>query len=235
MDKKLENAIDKIVRLSLENIEFGAELRRRLGTDSVTDFGISDDVRAIRAALGIRANNSISYDFIKGEEYQRLRDQLVIDNLRMENAALDLSKDENERFYVFCVNAFYQIENIINYYFHLLYPKIDDLLDVLELFTVEDKDYGFKRKSNTVYKTVGDVNIMYKLNAACYVLFPKDTVKIAYSNLRQVRNEGVHRCMVIMTEHDERNHLYKFFKNNTYNSIRNLLIKMVDAIKGAVK
>lgn len=243
MDKKLKNAIDKIVRLSRENIEFGAELRRRLGADSVTDSGVSDDVRVIREALGIRANNSISYDFIQGEKNQRLRDQLVIDNLRMENAALNLQiEDENERFYVFCVNAFYQIENLVNYYFYSLYPEINSLLDVIEKATAGDKnektkkDYCFQRtKGKKEYKTVGDIDIVYKLNAVCNILFPGDSVKITYSQLRKVRNEGAHRCMVIMAEHDESNALYTFFKYNTFNSIRIALIKMVNAIKEVVK
>lgn len=34
MDKKLKNTIDKIVQLSRENIEFGAELRKRLGVSA---------------------------------------------------------------------------------------------------------------------------------------------------------------------------------------------------------
>ena len=50
-----------------------------------------------------------------------------------------------------------------------------------------------------------------------------------------MRNEGAHRCMVIIAEHDESNALYKFFKNNTFNSIRIALIKLVNAIKQELK
>lgn len=240
MDAKLKDTINTVVRLCNENAEFGSELRKQLGVSSSSD--IRDDVKAIREALGIRANNSISYNFIEGEKYQRVRDQLLIDNLRMENAALDLSKDENERFYVFCINAFYQIENIVNYYFHSLYPDINTLLDVIEKSTSEDKNettgksYNFQRNKQKECKTVGDIDMMYKLNATCNILFPGDKLtKIIFSQLRQVRNEGEHRCMVIMAEHDENNTLYKFFKKNTFNSIRIALIRLVNAIKEAVK
>ena len=93
-------------------------MRKLFGkTDSASDVNmssnISADITAIRSALEIRANSSITYSFVKN---QRLRDQLIIDNLRMENAALNLQDPEADRFYVFCVNAFYQVENIVNYF-----------------------------------------------------------------------------------------------------------------------
>lgn len=119
MDEKLKSTIDKIVQLSKQNPEFDAELRKRLEITSSANvvssqMSIRDDVHAIRETLEIRANNSISYDFILAKGNQRLRDQLLIDNLRMENAALNLKEKELERFYSFCANAFYQIENVVN-------------------------------------------------------------------------------------------------------------------------
>ncbi len=99
MDEKLKSTIDKIVQLSKQNPEFDAELRKRLDITSSANIvssqlPICDDVHAIREALEIRANNSISYDFILAKGNQRLRDQLLIDNLRMENAALNLKEKE---------------------------------------------------------------------------------------------------------------------------------------------
>lgn len=125
MDEKLKSTIDKIVQLSKQNSEFDAELRKRLEITSSANvvssrMSICDDVHAIRETLEIRANNSISYDFILAKGNQRLRDQLLIDNLRMENAALNLKEKELERFYSFCANAFYQIENVVNFYFYVM-------------------------------------------------------------------------------------------------------------------
>ena len=122
MDDKLKLTLQKIKTLSLQNSEFAEELKKMFGTTpSSTSFvskNIADDVSAIREALEIRAQNSITYDFVKN---QRVRDQLIIDNLRMENSAINLRQDEHRRFYLFCVNAFYQIENLLNYYFHNQY------------------------------------------------------------------------------------------------------------------
>lgn len=242
MDEKLKSTIDKIVRLSKQNPEFDAELRKRLEITSSANvvssqMSICDDVHAIRETLEIRAYNSISYDFILAKGNQRLRDQLLIDNLRMENAALNLKEKELERFYSFCANAFYQIENVVNFYFSVMFPDIDNLLSFIENATTVDGKYSFKRNANKEYKSVSDIKITYKLNAICTTLFPDDkNIKITYSQLRQVRNEGAHRCMVIVKEeHDESNALYRFFQYNTFNSIRIVLIKLVGTIKQEIE
>ena len=241
MDEKLKSTIDKIVQLSKQNPEFAAELRKRLNMTSSANvvssqMSICNDVHAIRETLEIRANNSISYDFILAKGNQRLRDQLLIDNLRMENAALNLREKEQERFYSFCANAFYQIENAVNFYFYVMFPDIDNLLSFIENATNIDGKYSFKRNTNKEYKSVSDIEITHKLNAICNTLFPDDKhIKATYSQLRQVRNEGVHRCMVIMEEHDESNALYRFFKYNTFNSIRIVLIKLVGTIKQEIE
>ena len=241
MDEKLKSTIDKIVQLSKQNPEFAAELRKRLNMTSSANvvssqMSICDDVHAIREALEIRANNSISYDFILAKGNQRLRDQLLIDNLRMENAAFNLKEKEQERFYSFCANAFYQIENAVNFYFYVMFPDIDNLLSFIENATNIDGKYSFKRNTNKEYKSVSDIEITHKLNAICNTLFPDDkNIKATYSQLRQVRNEGAHRCMVIMEEHDESNALYRFFKYNTFNSIRIVLIKLIGTIKQEIE
>lgn len=193
---------------------------------------MSKDITFVRSVLNIRANVSINYGFIGN---QRLRDQLVIDNLRMENAALNLQEKDINRFYAFCVNAFYQVENIINYYFHVTYPNIDDLLSALEEATKNDGENGkfqFKRSQNNTEKNVGDVQIFYKINAFCNLLFPEEIgIKLTLGNLRQVRNEGEHRCQVLYSQRDEKNKLFVFLDKATFNSVRSTLIKVVSAIK----
>lgn len=236
MDEKLKTTIDKILKLCTQNPEFDKELRRRMQIENSprnnsNDDSVSNDVHFIREALGIKADNSISYDFILNKGNQRLRDQLLIDNLRMENAALNLKDKEQERFYVFCVNAFYQIENVVNFYLHVKYPKITDLLKSIEKATSDDGKYAFIVNPKKEYLNVGDIEITFKLSAICNSLFPEDRIKMTFSQLRQVRNEGAHRCMIIIEEHDENNALYKFFKYNTFNSIRIALKRLVTAIK----
>ena len=236
MDEKIKATLQKIKALSEQNLEFAQELRKMFGKASSASVvsvpgSVSNDVSAIREALEIRANKSISYDFVKE---QRLRDQLIIDNLRMENAALNLQQNETERFYTFCVNAFYQLENIVNLYFHSTYPNIGDLLSIVEEYTDQETSDYFKFKRTGKEKNVGDIQIAHKINAICNMLFPGDQFKMTLGTLRQVRNEGEHRCMVIQKEKDENNNLYKFFKYNNFNSVRIDLIKLVGAIKNNI-
>lgn len=236
MDDNIKSVLHKVVQLTRQNSEFNTELRKALdiaphSATRVFDNNVSKDITAIREALEIRANASVSYGFVKE---QRLRDQLIIDNLRMENAALNLKGQENERFYSFCVNAFYQLENITNYYFHVTFPKIEDLLTIIEQYTNEEKsdDYKFKRSGRET--SVSDIHISHKINALCNILFPNDMIKLTLGQLRQVRNEGEHRCMIIQQEKNEKNNLYKFFKYNTFNSVRICLIKVVNIIKNNI-
>lgn len=230
MDEKLKATINKVVQLSRQNSEFDNELRKALGigssAKSVLDKDVPQNIVAIRSALEIRGDKSINYDFIKE---RRLRDQLIIDNLRMENASLNLTEKESTRFYAFCVNAFYQVENIINYYYHKTYPQINALLKEIESRTASDKEYGFHKRG--IEKTVADIPIAYKINAFCYTFFPGDSVNYTLSDLRKVRNGGEHRCDVILQKKDENESLYRFFKYNSFNSIRIVLIKLVKEVK----
>ena len=243
MDEKIKATIEKIVKLSKQNEEFNMEMRKLFGktvsASTVSNsLDVSEDIAAIRAALEIRGYNSIDYSFIKEP---RLRDYLNADNLRMENAALNFQEKESERFYSFCVNAFYQVENIVNYYFHKAYPNIEDLLKVIEDATINDTDgkksFKFKRaKGEFVEKNVGDIQIFYKINALCNLLFPKDDkIKSTLGNLRKVRNEGEHRCQIIWDEKNEENKLYVFLKKATFNSIRITLKKVVAEVKSQLQ
>lgn len=210
MDEKIKATIHKIRLLAEQNSEFSQEMRKLFGkADSASDVNmssnISADITAIRSALEIRANASITYSFVKN---QRLRDQLIIDNLRMENAALNLQDPEAGRFYVFCVNAFYQVENIINYFYHTTFPEIESLLKEIEDSTQNEKnDFKFRRTGKE--QNVGSIPVAHKLNAFFNANLPEDqSLKWSIGTLRQVRNEGEHRCDIIRQEKDEGNNLF---------------------------
>ncbi len=242
MDEKQRKAvIEKIRVLSTQDKELEAELRRMFGgasaavsvSTNVDDTRLDEmgsDIKKIRELLGIQAECSLKYSFV-GQE--RLRRQLVMDNLRMESAALDLKTEENLRFYNFCVNAFYQIENVINYYYYITFPDIIDLQKDIETYTQKDT---FKFKSGENVKSVSDITINYKLNAFCNKFFSHGKIKYDYINLRKVRNEGAHRCSVIIQEDDESNkYLYGFLKYHTINDVRAMLIRLVNEVEKRMK
>ena len=237
MDEKIKSTVYKIKLLAEQNPVFYQEMQKLFGkTASASDINInsniSSDITAIRSALEIRANASITYSFVK---YQRLRDQLIIDNLRMENAALNLQDPEADRFYVFCVNAFYQVENILNYFYHTVFPEVESLLKEIEDATQDEKnDFRFRRTGKE--QNVGSIPVAHKLNAFFNSYLPEESsLKWSIGTLRQVRNEGEHRCDIIRQEKDENNNLYKFFKSKTFNYVRIDLIKFVNAIEYKLK
>lgn len=237
MDDKIKLTIHKIKLLAEQNSEFSLEMQKLFGktvpaSDVYMSSNISSDITAIRSALEIRANASITYSFVKN---QRLRDQLIIDNLRMENAALNLQDPEADRFYVFCVNAFYQVENILNYFYHTVFPEVELLLKEIEDATQYEKnDFKFKRTGKE--QNVGSIPVAHKLNAFFNSYLPEEnSLKWSIGTLRQVRNEGEHRCDIIRQEKDENNNLYKFFKSKTFNYVRIDLIKFVNSIEYKLK
>ena len=237
MDDKIKLTIHKIKLLAEQNLEFSQEMQKLFSktapaSDVYMSSNISSDITAIRSALEIRANASITYSFVKN---QRLRDQLIIDNLRMENAALNLQDPEADRFYVFCVNAFYQVENILNYFYHTVFPEVESLLKEIEDATQDEKnDFRFRRTGKE--QNVGSIPVAHKLNAFFNSYLPEESsLKWSIGTLRQVRNEGEHRCDIIRQEKDENNNLYKFFKSKTFNYVRIDLIRFVNSIEYKLK
>ena len=227
MDEKIKATVHKIKLLAEQDPEFYQEMQKLFGkTASASDVNmnsnISSDIAAIRS----------TYSFVKN---QRLRDQLIIDNLRMENVALNLQVPEADRFYVFCVNAFYQVENIINYFYDTVFPEVELLLKEIEDATRDEKnDFKFKRTGKE--KNVDSIPVFHKLNAFFNSYLPEDfLLKLSINTLRQVRNEGEHRCDIIRQEKDENNKLYKFFKSKTFNYVRIDLIKFVNAVEYKLK
>ena len=156
----------------------------------------NQEIEKVKEALELRADFSIDYSFVKDIFVQR---QLMIDNLRMENVLLNLSMSEMERYDNFCVNAFLQVENILNYYFCEKYNKdLDSILTDIENITQYDK-YPFKRIPNKTYLYVSEIPIASKIQAFCNEFFPFDSTNTDYTTknlhaLRNMRNDIFHRA-----------------------------------------
>lgn len=228
---KLLEFIDELAK-DKDNAWFVEELRHRYG-QNICFLAMSKDVASIREALQIRADNSLNYGYVNNKI---LRNQLLIDNLRMENYALDLKTlDETERFYNFCVNAFYQVENLLNFYYFVIYPDVSKLLTYLETITASLK-HPFTRTASM--KTIADIPIERKIYAFCNDFFPfsssaTDFTFKTLSGLRMVRNEGFHRCSVIKSNPQEK--LYDFFLWQDFNTIRTLLKKLSSKVEELLK
>jgi hypothetical protein len=188
------------------------------------------DLRDLRDIMHLSGYRSVDYSYIKEDI---LRTQLEVDNLRMEDAAHSTQLSDEERFFVFSINAFYQIENLTNYYFVKLFPKFEDLLSFIE------NNSNYKHKTNQLTgeikeKNVGDIEISCKIYALANKLFPStkkqpDFTYKTICGLRLVRNEGFHRCQIEGIKTNEK--LQDFYKYNDCSTIRALITKYSDAIK----
>lgn len=156
----------------------------------------NQELKKVKEALELRADFSIDYSFVKDIFVQK---QLMIDNLRMENVLLNLSMSEMERYESFCVNAFLQVENILNYYFCEKCDRdIESILVTVEDLTRYDK-YPYKRIPNKTYVYVSEIPIASKIQAFCNKFFPFDSTNTDYTtknlhNLRNMRNDIFHRA-----------------------------------------
>ncbi|MFI3296949.1 MAG: hypothetical protein R3Y59_04900, partial [bacterium] len=198
MDDKLRSTLSKIKTLADKNPEFASELRKIVKVPSPAvsvSNDISENVLFLRQVLEISANVSINYEFIKS---QRLKDQLIIDNLRMENSTLEYKQtcSEKDRYINFCLSAFHQIEAVVNYYFEQKYPNINDLISTVQLNT-QDEAEGFRYKPSGKESDVSNIDISHKLNAIINILFTDKSDKFLKMNLgqlRRIRNMSVHRA-----------------------------------------
>lgn len=191
------------------------------------------EIEKLKRALELRADISIDYSFVKDIFIQR---QLIIDNLRMENILLSLSIPEMERYESFCVSAFLQVENILNYYFNEKYNKdIDLVLSDIESITQADS-YPFKRIPNKEYSHVNEIPIMNKIQAFCLKFFPFNADNPDYiiknlHTLRKMRNEIFHRAGEVGYKSSEKDNRGKVPQKPTTAVFRDELRRLVLEVK----
>ena len=120
MDDKLEEVLSKIIRLSKQNEEFGARLRKAIGTESPAAGGGQYDERIekIEKYLGLDFDvdskpSTIDYSFVSIDE---AREQLVCDNREMMRFRYG-TRYHAESFPEYCRYAQLQLEMLLNYYY----------------------------------------------------------------------------------------------------------------------
>lgn len=191
MDEKLKSTIDKIVRLSKQNPEFDAELRKRLDiTSSAKSVYDEERIARIEKYLGLdfyvdTKTSNVDYSFIKLPD---VKAQLISDNREMMRFRYGTRYHEID-FAEFCRYAHFQIEMLLNYYYDI--ANKSDLNSIKE----QIKYYNPKAKGLDDAKSIGSISYNVKLWA-----FNKEH-KINWNlcemceNLRKVRNELSHRSV----------------------------------------
>lgn len=143
----------------------------------------------------IKLKNRIDYSLIQEES---VRDKLIQDNIKMEMILLDNIHNSESKFISFCTTAFHQIENLVNYYYWMKFPKIQDLLQELL-----NENPSFRKRYKILdrcgrFKKIRDLDI----NALIYLYEKEFYFDKGYSYrqelkmLRDIRNDESHRCEV---------------------------------------
>lgn len=188
-----------------------------------------DEIRKIKDVLELRADPSIDYTFVKDAS---ARKQLVIDNLRMENVLLNLSMSERERYDSFCVSAFLQVENILNYYYCEKFGKdLEAILADIEEATQYDK-FPFKRVPGKTYYYVSEIAIASKIQAFCNQFLPYSAERRDYTlsnlhKLRTIRNGLSHRAGESEANAEKASDQEKKAPNPTLSIFRDTLRRLV--------
>lgn len=242
MDEKIKGTIDKVVQLAHERPEFGAELRKQLNIDHANsvsgDVSTADNIKRIREILEIRGDVSITYAFVRD---QRLKDQLIVDNLRMENAALNLALKDSERFFNFCINAFYQVEGIVNYYFAACYPNMDDFINCLESNlqnkSLKNPKYhppkNLKKDGMNEDNYISMTDIIHKINAICEILSFSGFWTL--DKLRSVRNMTEHRsASTASVTIGSNSYLESFLREKNFSNVRTVLKDLAGEIENRI-
>lgn len=191
MDEKLQSTLDKIIRLSEQNPEFGAELRKKLGmTSSAKIISHSSDfgkrVEHIEKYLGLDyyvdgQPSLIDYSFIEETE---IRAQLISDNREM------MRYRYGTRFHIinfeeYCRYAHLQVEMLLNYY----YDKTCSTLDEIKAHIVK---YNSSAEIANA-KSLGAISHNSKLWAFCTEHNMEYSTRTILDYLREVRNRSSHR------------------------------------------
>lgn len=193
------------------------------------------DLRVLRSALQLRGRPSVDYSFVTDA---RVRDQLVVDNLRMENAALMTRRDlllvthechsaddeallgEHTRLDLFAIAAFNQLECLTNWFLAWFYADIDELNEIVKAET-KTFDYPYNGAALSVEKIS-----MFHKSITLEKMLGLGSVSFDITDLRKYRNACVHRG-----EKMDVKEVGAFREKYTFDTIRDLLGRVVDAVR----
>lgn len=191
MDEKLQATLNKIIQLTEQNPEFGAELRKKLGlTSSEKAISHSSDfdkrVEHIEKYLGLdyyvdSQQSLVDYSFVEETE---IRAQLISDNREM------MRYRYGTRFHIinfeeYCRYAHLQVEMLLNYY----YDKTSSTLDEIKAHIVK---YNSSAEIANA-KSLGTISYNSKLWAFCAEHNIVYSTRTIFDYIREVRNRSSHR------------------------------------------
>lgn len=225
MEKKLSEVeknkfLDLVIAFARkpENEDFKLKLINEL-SEEYDIASIQNDVDYIKKVTmrllkdaQIQGDPTVDYSWVKNE---MVRNQLILDNFRM-GSIYHKSRNRNhfELFYDFCCHAFFQLEELTNFYLHESRITIDDFVTSYNSISEEYKISADKLGS--VLDATMNQKIHFvknKFNSQIGVVFY--TIK----SLTGARNEGLHRNSVKIKSEEANDKLVRFLKGQNYHSV----------------
>ena len=208
------------------NEEFVAGLRALVSETAQPE--LKAELEDIRRILNIRGKQSIDYTFVDDE---LTRHQLIMDNLRMENAYLDTSLSIEDKWYEYCSYIHFQVENILNFYFTKAFASFELAQRYIEKYT---KDAPGPYVRDEKKHDSSEISTYCKTTAFCNDFFPfapgaPDFTSTTLSKIRVVRNEYVHRSAVTVEKEGEK--IKELQKSTSLGALKATLIKLVGCVK----
>ena len=190
MDEKLKSILDKVIRLTLQNDEFGTELRKALQIKpSASRVNNSNDARLkhIESYLGLDyyvdgQPSLIDYSYVPEAE---IRAQLISDNREMMRFRYG-TRYHAISFVEYCRYAHLQVEMLLNYF----YDRLES--GDLEAVKMHINRYN-KYAQITDAKSLSAISYNYKLWSFCDEFSIDIKYRICLDNIREVRNQSSHR------------------------------------------
>jgi len=226
MEKKLSEVeknkfLDLVIAFARksENQDFKLKLINEL-SEEYDIASIQNDVDYIKRVTmrllkdaKIQGDPTVDYSWINNE---MVRNQLILDNFRM-GSIYHKSRNRNhfDLFYEFCSHAFFQLEELTNYYLHESIISIDEFVTIYNR-TAEDNYKISKDKLNNVLDATMHQKMQFVINK-----FNSQIGVVIYTirSLSKARNEGLHRCSVKIKSEEANDKLVKFLNGQNYHSV----------------
>lgn len=244
---------DKLLKGVIEIAKVDSDFKNRLlhslsATTMPVLSEIGSDIKDIIIKLGISKKSTIDYDLIKDPNTKL---ELQIDNIHMSNAYYEIRlPNETERLRVdghfldLCTYAWFQIENLLNYYFYIKYKDINKIKSKIQDHC---KSMPMPYNPQNDPKTIEDIKSIYKITAICDIFrewYPLDkekkdgtyfsTKEATLNGLRGLRNKCIHKSMIIFDEsfleQEKNKNINNFLTYNDKNTIVDSVKHLYNAI-----
>lgn len=210
MDNKLRTTIDNIIRLSKQNPEFNAEMRKYFGGSDVGHVNANDDaaINKIEHYLGLdvyidRMDASIDYSYIKE---RTVRDQLECDNREMMRFRYG-TRYHKIIFPEFCRYAQLQGEMLLNYFYTTI--EAGNITKIKKHITDYNSKAKFGNETNEVFK------ISFNVKKWAFANEFSLSSNYVWNNIIQVRNLVSHGSPIAVDERFIKEYFEKI-KNQGY-------------------